>query len=110
MTDLNADIRQPPADSPSAGPPGARDTRGARRARADRAAGTAAAEKRWPLSRIIGVALLILLLFSLAAMVAGGLALLGLHDNRERVVGTIDPARLQGQRLHHPDGHTERQL
>ena len=32
-------------------------------------------------------------------MVAGGLALLGLHDNRERVVGTIDPARLQVQRL-----------
>ena len=99
MTDLNADIRQPPADSPPAGPPGARDTRGARRARADRAAATAAAEKRWPLSRIIGVALLILLLFSVAAMVAGGLALLGLHDNRERVVGTIDPARLQVQRL-----------
>jgi signal transduction histidine kinase len=99
MTDLNADIRQPPADSPPAGPPGARDTRGARRARADRAAATAAAEKRWPLSRIIGVALLILLLFSVAAVVAGGLALLGLHDNRERVVGTIDPARLQVQRL-----------
>src|SRR5690349_11714392 len=99
MTDLNADIRQPPADSPPAGPPGARGTRGARRPRDDRAAATAAAEKRWPLSRIIGVALLILLLFSVAAMVAGGLALLGLHDNRERVVGTIDPARLQVQRL-----------
>ena len=99
MTDLNADIRQPPADSPPAEPPGARDNRGARRARADRVAATAAAEKRWPLSRIIGVALLILLLFSVAAMVAGGLALLGLHDNRERVVGTIDPARLQVQRL-----------
>ena len=55
--------------------------------------------RRWPLSRIIGVALLILLLFSVAAMVAGGLALLSLHDNRERVVGTIDPAQLQVQRL-----------
>src|SRR4029079_12306078 len=99
MTDLHADIRRPRAAPPPAGPPGARDTRGARRARADRAAATAAAEKRWPLSRIIGVALLILLLFSVAAMVAGGLALLGLHDNRERVVGTIDPARLQVQRL-----------
>ena len=32
-------------------------------------------------------------------MVAGGIALLSLHDNRERVVGTIDPARLQVQRL-----------
>ena len=93
MTDLNADTRQPPANPPP------ELSRGARRARADRAAATAAAEKRWPLSRIIGVALLILLLFSVAAMVAGGLALLGLHDNRERVVGTIDPARLQVQRL-----------
>jgi signal transduction histidine kinase len=99
MTDLNADIRQPPANSPPTGPPGGRDTRGGRRAGADRAAATAAAAKRWPLSRIIGVALLILLLFSVAAVVAGGLALLGLHDNRERVVGTIDPARLQVQRL-----------
>ena len=59
----------------------------------------AGSARRWPLSRIIGVALLILLLFSVAAMVAGGLALLGLHDNRERVVNTIDPARLQVQRL-----------
>ena len=59
----------------------------------------AGSARRWPLSRIIGVALLILLLFSVAAMVAGGLALLGLHDNRERVVGTIDPAQLQVQRL-----------
>src|SRR5512135_2032327 len=57
------------------------------------------ATRRWPLSRIIGVALLLLLLFSLAAMVAGGLSLLSLHDNRERVVGTIDPAALQVQRL-----------
>jgi signal transduction histidine kinase len=96
MTDLNADIRQPPADSPPAGP---RAPRGARRPQADRAAAVAGSARRWPLSRIIGVALLILLLFSLAAMVAGGLALLSLHDNRERVVGTIDPARLQVQRL-----------
>jgi signal transduction histidine kinase len=96
MTDLNADIRQPPADSPPAEP---RAPRGARRPQADRAAAVARAARRWPLSRIIGVALLILLLFSLAAMVAGGLALLSLHDNRERVVGTIDPARLQVQRL-----------
>ena len=55
--------------------------------------------RRWPLSRIVGVALLVLLLFSVAAMVAGGLALLSLHDNRERVVTTIDPAALQVQRL-----------
>jgi CHASE3 domain sensor protein len=55
--------------------------------------------RRWPLSRIVGVALLILLLFSVAAMVGGGLALLSLHDNRERVVSIIDPAALQVQRL-----------
>jgi signal transduction histidine kinase len=44
---------------------------------------------RWPLSRITGVVLLVLLLFSVAAVVAGGLALLSLHDNRERVVVLI---------------------
>jgi signal transduction histidine kinase len=55
--------------------------------------------RRWPLSRIVGVALLILLLFSVAAVVGGGLALLSLHDNRERVVTIIDPAALQVQRL-----------
>jgi signal transduction histidine kinase len=93
MTDLNADVRQRRVNSPPAGPPAAR------RARADRAAAVAGSARRWPLSRIIGVALLILLLFSLAAMVAGGLALVSLHDDRERVVGTIDPARLQVQRL-----------
>ncbi len=32
-------------------------------------------------------------------MVAGGIALLSLHDNRERVVGTIDPARLRSDAL-----------
>ena len=57
------------------------------------------AAKRWPLSRIIGVALLILLLFSVAAVVAGGIALVSLHDNRERVVTTLDPAALAVQRL-----------
>src|SRR5262245_66278575 len=83
MTDLNAGIRQSPANPPPAGP---RDARAARRARADRAAAVAGSARRWPLSRIISVALLILLLFSVAAMVAGGLALLSLHDNRERAV------------------------
>jgi signal transduction histidine kinase len=69
-----------------------------------RAAGAAGATgpgpgRRWPLSRIIGLALLILLLFSLAAMTAGGLALVSLQDSRERVVGTIDPAAVAAQRL-----------
>ena len=57
------------------------------------------AARRWPLSRIIGVALLILLLFSVGAMVAGGLSLLSLHDNRQRVVSTLDPAALEAQRF-----------
>jgi signal transduction histidine kinase len=54
---------------------------------------------RWPLSRITGMALLVLLLFSVAAVVAGGLALLSLRANRDRVVGTLDPAALDAQRL-----------
>src|SRR6266571_6252417 len=93
MTDVNADIRQRPAS-----PPPAR-AGGGRRARMDRTAAVAASAKRWPLSRIVGVALLILLLFSVAAMVAGGIALLGLHDDRQRVLNVLDPATFQVQRL-----------
>ena len=55
--------------------------------------------RRWPLSRVIGVALLVLLLFSVAAIVAGGIALLNLHDDRQRVLDVLDPAVLQVQRL-----------
>jgi signal transduction histidine kinase len=97
MTDLNANIGQRPANPPPA--PSQRARRAPRDPRADRAAAMAGSARRWPLSRIIGVALLILLLFSVAAMVAGGLALLALHDDRERVVGTLSPAALQVQRL-----------
>ena len=32
-------------------------------------------------------------------MVAGGIALLNLHDNRQRVIDTLDPAALQVQQL-----------
>ena len=39
------------------------------------------------------------MLFSLAAIVAGGIALLTLHDNRHRVIDVLDPAALQVQRL-----------
>src|SRR5690348_6923964 len=92
MTDLNADIRQPPANSPSAGPPGARETRGAGRARANRAAATAAAAKRWPLSRIIGVALLILLLFSLATVAAGGWAVARLNGAQTTLAAVFSVA------------------
>ncbi|HEY1626558.1 MAG TPA: ATP-binding protein [Streptosporangiaceae bacterium] len=54
---------------------------------------------RWPLSRIVGVAVLVLLLFSVAAIVAGGLALVSLQNDRQHVVGTIDPAALHVQQL-----------
>jgi len=57
------------------------------------------AEKRWPLSRIVGVGVLALLLFSLAAVAAGGIALLTLRHDRARVVDTLDPAALQVQQL-----------
>ena len=62
-------------------------------------AGTGASAKRWPLSRITGVVLTIMLLFSVAAVVAGGIALLRLHDDRQRVIGVLDPAALEAQQL-----------
>jgi signal transduction histidine kinase len=57
------------------------------------------AERRWPLSRIVGVAVLALLLFSVGAVVAGGIALVSLHDARNRVINVIDPATLAAQQL-----------
>jgi signal transduction histidine kinase len=59
----------------------------------------ATAAKRWPLSRIVGVAVVALLLFSVAAVSAGGIALLTLHHDRARVLNTFDPAVLQAQQL-----------
>jgi signal transduction histidine kinase len=54
---------------------------------------------RWPLSRIVGAAVLLIVAFSAAAAVAGGLALARLNHQRERVQDTIDPAALQAQSL-----------
>jgi signal transduction histidine kinase len=56
-------------------------------------------EERWPLSRIVSVGVLALLLFSVAAVAVGGIALLSLRHDRERVVVTLDPAALEVQRL-----------
>jgi signal transduction histidine kinase len=53
----------------------------------------------WPLSRIVGVAVLALLLFSVGSVVAGGIALVSLHDARNRVINVIDPATEQAQLL-----------
>ena len=75
MTDLNADIRQPPANPPPAG------ARGTRRIRTDRAAAVAGSARRWPLGRMIGVALLILLLFSAATVAVGGWAVARLNGS-----------------------------
>jgi signal transduction histidine kinase len=57
------------------------------------------AGRRWPLSRIVGVAVLVLLLFSVGAVIAGGIALVSLHDARNRVINVIDPATLAAQQL-----------
>ena len=59
----------------------------------------APAARRWPLSRIVGVAVLALLLFSVAAVVAGGIAVVRQRDARSQVVDVIDPAALQAQLL-----------
>jgi signal transduction histidine kinase len=50
-----------------------------RRARTDRAVARAASARRWPLNRIIGVALLVPLLFSLAAVAVGAWAVVKLN-------------------------------
>jgi len=114
MTDVNVGPQESSASSPpaaakasppaaalaaKASPPASAD--GAGRAGRAAVAGRPAPGwlERWPLSRIVGVAVLALLLFSVAAMIAGGLALLSLHGNRQRVIATLDPAALQVQQL-----------
>jgi signal transduction histidine kinase len=57
------------------------------------------AGRRWPLSRIVNVAVLALLVFSVAAVTVGALAVLNLNHNRGRVVSTLDPATLQVEQL-----------
>jgi signal transduction histidine kinase len=59
----------------------------------------AEAGRRWPLSRIVTVAVLALLVFSVAAVTVGALAVLNLSSNRGRVVSTLDPAALQVEEL-----------
>jgi len=59
----------------------------------------AEAGRRWPLSRIVTVAVLALLVFSVAAVTVGALAVLNLSHYRGRVVSTLDPAALQAEEL-----------
>jgi signal transduction histidine kinase len=58
------------------------------------------APSRWPLSRILGGAVLLMTLFSVAAVAFGALALAHLDDERQRVETTIDPAALAAQQLY----------
>jgi signal transduction histidine kinase len=53
-----------------------------------------------PLSRILGLTVALITLFSLAAVAVGGLALASLHSQRDRVETTIDPAALEAQQLY----------
>jgi signal transduction histidine kinase len=57
------------------------------------------AGSRWRLSQMIGLAVGLVTLFSVAAMISGGLALTHLNHERERVENTLDPAALQAQVL-----------
>ena len=55
--------------------------------------------RRWPLSRIIGAAVLVISVFSVAAMVGGGLALARVNQQQQRIENTIDPAALEARTL-----------
>jgi signal transduction histidine kinase len=66
-----------------------------RRRRAERAA----TDARWPLSRIIGVGVLVIALVSAASVVSGILGLNGLSSARDKVVNRVDPAIQQALRL-----------
>jgi len=63
-------------------------------------AGPGPAPSAWPLRRIIGTAVLLMALFSLAAVVVGVLALGHLDAQRQRIEGTLDPAALASEQLY----------
>jgi signal transduction histidine kinase len=58
------------------------------------------ASSPWPLGRVIGGAVLLMTLFSLAAVVVGGLALGHLDGERGRIESTLDPAALASEQLY----------
>ena len=89
----------PAAPDPAAPDPAAPDPAAPDSAGPDSAGPVTEAAKRWPLSRIVGIALGALLLFSVAAVTAGAIALFTLHHDRSRVLNTLDPAVLQAQQL-----------
>jgi signal transduction histidine kinase len=63
-------------------------------------AAVAAGRSRWPLGRIIGVAMALVGAVLVAAIVLGSLAIAGLGDARNRVVNVLDPAALHGSQLY----------
>jgi len=65
-----------------------------------RSAGRRPASSPWPLGRIIGGTVLLMALFSLAAVVTGVLALTHLDNERQQIETTIDPAALEAQQLY----------
>ena len=65
-----------------------------------RPAGRRPAASPWPLGRIIGGAVLLMAVLSLAAVVTGALALAHLDNERQRIETTIDPAALAAQQLY----------
>ena len=58
------------------------------------------ASSLWPLGRVIGAAVLLMALFSVAAVVVGVLALGHLDNERSRIETTLDPAALASQQLY----------
>jgi signal transduction histidine kinase len=74
----------PAADRPPPGRPAARP--------GPRSAG-------WPAGRLVAVGIAIMTVFSVAAIVIGGLALAGLASARSQVVTTLDPASFQASQL-----------
>src|ERR1700728_2113102 len=58
------------------------------------------ASSPWPLGRVIGLAVLLMALFSVAAVVVGGLALDHLDNERQRIETTLDPAALAAEQLY----------
>jgi signal transduction histidine kinase len=65
-----------------------------------RAAARRYASSSWPLSRIIGGAVLLMTLFSVAAVVTGALALAHTNQQRDRIGNTLDPAALAAEQLY----------
>jgi signal transduction histidine kinase len=65
-----------------------------------RPAGRRPASAPWPLSRIIGGAVLVMTVLLAAAVVTGAMALARLNQERHRIETTIDPAALAAQQLY----------